>query len=609
MDGSIRGDLRKQALDHFNAEDSKDFCFLLSTRAGGLGINLATADTVIIFDSDWNPQNDLQAQSRAHRIGQTKQVNIYRLVTKGSVEEDIVERAKRKLVLDHLVIQRMDTTGRTVLSKNAVATNSMPFNRDELNAILKFGAEELFKEREADDEDPEVDIDDILQRAETREMEQHSMGDELLSQFKVANFSIDEESTLDFPNRPATSKTGADHTHKSWDDIIPENERRKVDEEEEKERNKSLAPRQRNRVVQKMARNEDIEDEEWNKDKKTKKGDGESESEESSDDDRPRGPKKPKKLALYGFTEAEVRKFVKSFRKFAQPLTRLESIACDAELEEHSRKELQLLAEALENGCRKAVEDYTQASLSQDKENSAEVGDGKRRDRGPVCKLGGVEVAVKPMLKAQADLEAMALVVPAEASERRKFKLPCRVKPQRTWDVDWTEDDDAALLRGVYEYGFGSWERVKMDPDLSLIEKILPTDKMKKPQAKHLQTRADYLLRCLQKRVESVTPHSTPNNGVKRPKFEDLKSSEKKKEKRLKKSNEISEEKIDISEGRKLRTPKEVSFSSHAKIVMQLPFASYYYYTSTLSDSKTNRQASTSFCEFRLVESQFGLRK
>lgn len=74
LDGSIKGELRRQALDHFNADGSVDFCFLLSTRAGGLGINLATADTVIIFDSDWNPQNDLQAQARAHRIGQKNQV-------------------------------------------------------------------------------------------------------------------------------------------------------------------------------------------------------------------------------------------------------------------------------------------------------------------------------------------------------------------------------------------------------------------------------------------------------------------------------------------------------------------------------------------------------
>merc|ERR1712147_138902 len=114
LDGGVKGDQRAQALDHFNAEGSTDFCFLLSTRAGGLGINLATADTVIIFDSDWNPQNDLQAQARAHRIGQKEQVNVYRFVTKNSVEEEIIERAKKKMVLDHLVIQRMDTTGRTI---------------------------------------------------------------------------------------------------------------------------------------------------------------------------------------------------------------------------------------------------------------------------------------------------------------------------------------------------------------------------------------------------------------------------------------------------------------------------------------------------------------
>ncbi|MGH0182890.1 UNVERIFIED_CONTAM: hypothetical protein FKN15_010821 [Acipenser sinensis] len=186
LDGSIKGEIRKQALDHFNAEGSEDFCFLLSTRAGGLGINLASADTVVIFDSDWNPQNDLQAQARAHRIGQKKQVNIYRLVTKGTVEEEIIERAKKKMVLDHLVIQRMDTTGRTVLDNSSGTSNSNPFNKEELTAILKFGAEDLFKEAEGEESEPqELDIDEILRLAETRETESSvSATDELLSQFK-----------------------------------------------------------------------------------------------------------------------------------------------------------------------------------------------------------------------------------------------------------------------------------------------------------------------------------------------------------------------------------------------------------------------------------------
>lgn len=84
------------------------------------------------------------------------QVNIYRLVTKNSVEEEIVERAKQKMVLDHLVIQRMDTTGRTVLDKKSPGTNNNPFNKEDLNAILKFGAEDLFKDEEDGDEEPTV---------------------------------------------------------------------------------------------------------------------------------------------------------------------------------------------------------------------------------------------------------------------------------------------------------------------------------------------------------------------------------------------------------------------------------------------------------------------
>lgn len=83
-------------------------------------------------------------------------MNIYRLVTKNSVEEEIVERAKQKMVLDHLVIQRMDTTGRTVLDKKNAGTNNNPFNKEDLNAILKFGAEDLFKDEEDGDEEPTV---------------------------------------------------------------------------------------------------------------------------------------------------------------------------------------------------------------------------------------------------------------------------------------------------------------------------------------------------------------------------------------------------------------------------------------------------------------------
>ncbi|XP_010424364.1 PREDICTED: protein CHROMATIN REMODELING 5 [Camelina sativa] len=195
LDGSTKAELRQQAMDHFNAPASDDFCFLLSTRAGGLGINLATADTVVIFDSDWNPQNDLQAMSRAHRIGQQEVVNIYRFVTSKSVEEEILERAKRKMVLDHLVIQKLNAEGRLEKRETKKGSN---FDKNELSAILRFGAEELFKEEKNDEESKKrllsMDIDEILERAE--QVEEKDIGEtehELLGAFKVANFCNAED--------------------------------------------------------------------------------------------------------------------------------------------------------------------------------------------------------------------------------------------------------------------------------------------------------------------------------------------------------------------------------------------------------------------------------
>ncbi|GAA5945416.1 hypothetical protein JCM10213_005973 [Rhodosporidiobolus nylandii] len=105
LDGTTKHEDRAQLLKLFNDPNSKYPIFILSTRAGGLGLNLQTADTVIIFDSDWNPHQDLQAQDRAHRIGQKKEVRILRLVTERSVEEHVMAGAARKIEMDKKIIQ------------------------------------------------------------------------------------------------------------------------------------------------------------------------------------------------------------------------------------------------------------------------------------------------------------------------------------------------------------------------------------------------------------------------------------------------------------------------------------------------------------------------
>ena len=138
LDGSVRGDLRQQKIDRFNA--GKAFAFLLSTKAGGLGLNLTAADTVIIFDNDWNPQNDVQAEARAHRIGQQKSVHVYRLVTKGTYEEELFSRANRKLGLSQAVF---DSSGiqnhfRGPTVENTSALLDMDVKK--IEQLLKYGA-------------------------------------------------------------------------------------------------------------------------------------------------------------------------------------------------------------------------------------------------------------------------------------------------------------------------------------------------------------------------------------------------------------------------------------------------------------------------------------
>ncbi|KAF3815980.1 hypothetical protein GH733_016085 [Mirounga leonina] len=105
LDGTTKSEDRAALLKKFNEPGSQYFIFLLSTRAGGLGLNLQAADTVVIFDSDWNPHQDLQAQDRAHRIGQQNEVRVLRLCTVNSVEEKILAAAKYKLNVDQKVIQ------------------------------------------------------------------------------------------------------------------------------------------------------------------------------------------------------------------------------------------------------------------------------------------------------------------------------------------------------------------------------------------------------------------------------------------------------------------------------------------------------------------------
>ncbi|XP_078268874.1 lymphoid-specific helicase [Rhinoraja longicauda] len=132
LDGSMSYTLREENINNFN-NDPEVFLFLLSTRAGGLGINLTAADTVIIYDSDWNPQADLQAQDRCHRIGQSKPVVVYRLVTANTIDEKIVEKATAKRRLEKMVIHKNKFKG----GKSGLNQSRHSLDSTELMELLK----------------------------------------------------------------------------------------------------------------------------------------------------------------------------------------------------------------------------------------------------------------------------------------------------------------------------------------------------------------------------------------------------------------------------------------------------------------------------------------
>ncbi|KAN0080592.1 SNF2 family N-terminal domain containing protein [Elaphomyces granulatus] len=167
IDGSTAHEDRIAAIDDYNRPGSEKFVFLLTTRAGGLGINLTTADIVVLYDSDWNPQADLQAMDRAHRIGQTKQVIVFRFVTENAIEEKVLERAAQKLRLDQLVIQQ----GRAQQQvKNAAS-------KEELLGMIQHGAVDIVKSKggtgslAGGNDISEDAIDNILRKGEERTAE------------------------------------------------------------------------------------------------------------------------------------------------------------------------------------------------------------------------------------------------------------------------------------------------------------------------------------------------------------------------------------------------------------------------------------------------------
>lgn len=208
LDGAINALTKQKRIDEFNAPDSALFAFLLSTRAGGVGINLATADTVIILDPDFNPHQDIQALSRAHRIGQNKKVLCFQLVTRASAEERIMQIGRKKLALDHVLIQEM---------------NEDEADSNDLVSVLRHGASELFEDN--GDQDIVYDSTSVERLIDRSHMEDTKAGADKSAetQFSFARVWANDQGALEDAALPEVEESAPDPG--VWANILKERER------------------------------------------------------------------------------------------------------------------------------------------------------------------------------------------------------------------------------------------------------------------------------------------------------------------------------------------------------------------------------------------------
>jgi chromodomain-helicase-DNA-binding protein 1 len=462
LDGTVPSAQRRISIDHFNTPDSNDFVFLLSTRAGGLGINLMTADTVIIFDSDWNPQADLQAMARAHRIGQKNHVMVYRFVSKDTVEEEVLERARKKMILEYAIISLGVTANVNQGKKNEPSTG-------ELSEILKFGAGNMFKASENQKKLEDLNLDDVLNHAEdhitTPDLGESNLGgEEFLKQFEVTDYKADVD----------------------WDDIIPAEELAKLKEDEKKRLEEQYLQEQiqmysrRQAAISKMqnpgASNDEIDD----------------------DDDDDAVKKVNKRRKDYNkITEKEIRAIYRSLLKLGDLTDKWDDLIQEGTLPENKNPDLfkKVYNELIETSkelvkneeerrsktlaeLEKAVNEYKEREKAG--KTGAALGDNpqslwamKRKERKAILfEYQGVKnINAEIVLSRPEDMDNIRQAV-ASFDDPLHFKFNTTVKPVYGWTSNWTQHDDEMLIVGVSKYGYGSWVQIRDDPFLGLSSKM-----------------------------------------------------------------------------------------------------------------------------------------
>ena len=500
LDGTISASTRRHAIDHFNAPNSKDFCFILSTRAGGLGINLMTADTVILFDSDWNPQADLQAMARAHRIGQKNPVTIYRLVSKDTVEEEVLERARNKLMLEYITIHRAITDKdaqqlNATLARAGVSTVE-PSSSDDISHILKRRGQKMFEQSGNQKKLEELDIDAVLANAEEHKTEQDEGitadgGEDFLKSFEYTDVKLDLE----------------------WEDIIPKEQIEKLKAEEaRKEEERYLeSVIEQNQPRKRKAPADEAREQRAAK-KRARDLAAEAAADIESDDES--GPEKDPKRPM---SEKEVRNLIRAFERYGSMEERQEELVRDARL---VNRDIDLLKATLNE-----ILDTSKQLLAEDEERIRGI---ERDTQKPITKKdrkavlfdykGVKRLNAETLVERPLEMQMLKTVINL-VPDWRNFRVPEASKPAQ-YTAPWGAREDGMLCIGINKHGYGAWTAIRDDPELAMADRFFLEEhrvgakeerahgeekNIKSPGAVHLVRRTNYLLSVLKDKTSNGT--------------------------------------------------------------------------------------------------------
>ena len=502
LDGTIPAGPRRMAINHFNAEGSDDFCFLLSTRAGGLGINLMTADTVIIYDSDWNPQADLQAMARAHRIGQKRPVNVYRLVAKQTIEEEVVKRARNKLFLEYLTIQAGVTDeGKELREKFKDKGLKMDEAKtaEDIQWILKMRSQNLFEQSGNQEKLEQLDIDSILENAEVTK----TATDDKLN---LSSGGIDWDNWMQYTD------VKVDDLALDWDQIIPAEDLAVIKTEEEKKKHEAYlakaleenAPRRatlKKRIT--LINNNDSNDSD-RADRIAKKRQREKQEQAEYEERQAalRDPHRP-------LNEKETRNLIRALFRYGSMEERGEDIVADARLGDRDRDFLASVANDLLTLSRDAVD--ANAARVRDEQEKAGKSLARKDKKAVLVDFGEVKkINAETVVERPPQLRLLHKVV-EEHGHDPTFRLHDATKAAH-YTCEWGAREDGMLLVGIDRYGFGAWAQIRDDAELDMADKFFleehrveKKEERKKgdertiqsPGAVHLVRRSEYLLSVL----------------------------------------------------------------------------------------------------------------